>query len=55
MTAPAYMEGLREYSVELIEDDSTDSILFQCWAENQEHAKEQAESAYPDCNIIAVD
>lgn len=44
----AYLEGLHPYRVSL-EEDSGDSftLLFDCFAEDGEHAIEQALDAYP--------
>jgi hypothetical protein len=36
-----WIEGVRE--------------TFQCEAEDTEHAREQAENAYPGCDIVSVD
>jgi hypothetical protein len=43
------------YRVELIEDGGEeDSIVFDCFAEDDDHAIEQAENAYPNCVIRAA-
>lgn len=48
------MDGLREYRVSLRENQSDFSIVFYCWADDEDHAMEQAENAYPDCDILIV-
>ncbi len=30
-------------------------VVFQCLADDFEHAEKQAKSAYPDCIIISID
>jgi hypothetical protein len=43
------------YRVELIEDGcDQDGIVFDCFAEDDDHAIEQAENAYPNCVIHAA-
>lgn len=45
-------EKLREYRVTLKEIPGEKfTIVFDCWAENEEHADEQAENAYPGCEL----
>ena len=53
---------LISYKVELIEagtpedeEGERDSIYFDCEAENEEHATEQAENAYPACEVLEVE
>ena len=52
-----FFEGLTEYKVTVIEDESitNDTIFFECWAENMEHAEEQALNAYPLSVIIHIE
>jgi len=52
-----FFEGLTEYKVTLIEDESitNDTIFFECWAENMEHAEEQALDAYPLAVIVHIE
>lgn len=47
-------EELEEYFVDLIEEGQTEQIIFECKADNKEHAKEQAENSYPNCTIVGV-
>jgi hypothetical protein len=49
--------GLNEYRVILIENDdlSDDKILFECWAEDKDHAEEQCLNAYPSSTIIHIE
>lgn len=42
---------LKSYTLNLVEDGSDSSIMFECKAENAEHAIEQARNAYPSANI----
>ena len=43
------------YIVSLHEDAGDRFVLmFACWAEDADHAAEQAENAYPGCEIINV-
>ena len=47
------MEGLTEYRVSLHEEQGDKFILhFDCWAEDRDHAEEQAENAYPGCELL---
>jgi len=49
-------EGLWRYTVSLVEDPPVDfRTLFSCWAEDFDHAAEQAENAYPNCIIVSID
>ncbi len=41
------------YVVQLIEDGADDPILFEAWAEDREHSIEQAEDAYPGCEVVS--
>ncbi len=52
-----FFEGLTEYRVRLIEDESitNDTIFFECWAEEMEHAEEQALDAYPLAVIVHIE
>jgi len=52
-----FFEGLTEYKVTLIEDESitNDTIFFECWAEDMEHAEEQALDAYPLAVIVHIE
>lgn len=52
-----FFEGLNEYRVILIENDdlSDDRILFECWAEDKDHAEEQCLNAYPSSTIIHIE
>jgi hypothetical protein len=57
MAAPA---GLTYYQCLLVEfpgDSALDQtpIAFECWAENQDHAIEQAKNAYPNCNVLEAE
>jgi hypothetical protein len=46
-------EGLTEWRVSLHEDRGDKfTIYFDCWAEDQDHADEQALNAYPNGEII---
>jgi len=46
-------EGLKEWRVSLHEDIGDKfTIYFDCWAEDQDHADEQALNAYPNGEII---
>jgi len=48
--------GLKRLIVEYVEDhgDSDSVEYFACWAENNDHAKEQCENAYPSCKVTAI-
>ena len=52
-----FFEGLTEYKVTLIEDESitNDTIFFECWAEDKDHAEEQCLDAYPLAVIIYIE
>lgn len=48
-------KGLTQYRVSLHEDEGDAGILFfDCWAEDYDHAEEQAENAYSGCQIRLV-
>ena len=49
------MDTLSTYQVSLHEEhlDGVE-LLFQCWAEDCDHAVEQAENAYPNCEVVHV-
>ena len=48
------MDGMKEYRVSLHEDVGDKFIiLFDCWADDAEHAFEQAENAYPNGEILS--
>ncbi len=49
--------GLKRFHVYLREDHLTDleTVFFACWAEDVQHAIEQADDAYPEntgCQVI---
>ena len=52
-----FFEGLTEYKVTLIEDENmTDNtIFFECWAVDMEHAEEQCLDAYPLAVIVHIE
>lgn len=44
---------LREYRVTLHEEKGDAfTIVFDCWAEDADHAVEQTENAYPGCEVV---
>lgn len=44
-----------EYLVSLREDKGDKfRMYFECWAEDQDHAEEQAINAYPNCDVLQV-
>lgn len=46
---------MNEYRVTLYENvGDTHTIVFDCWADDMDHAKEQAINAYPDARITNV-
>lgn len=47
-------ENLEEYFVDLVEEGQEEAIVFECCAEDREHAKEQAENSYPQCTIVSI-
>lgn len=48
------MDGLSEYCVSLRENQTDFTIVFYCWADDEGHAIEQADNAYPKCEIVNV-
>lgn len=49
------MENLVEYRVLLHEDKGDKfTLVFDCWAEDEDHAEEQAINAYPDSEIVHI-
>lgn len=47
---------LSGWRVSLLHDpEDNEPILFECQAENDEHAIEQAENAYPGCKVVSVE
>jgi hypothetical protein len=57
MLAPYRMTFYRIMLVESPDDDTLDQtpIAFECFAENYDHAAEQAENAYPGCKILGTE
>jgi len=52
---PEYIRGLQKYRVSLHEHPGDKFIMmFHCWAEDTEHAAEQAENAYPGCEVLII-
>jgi hypothetical protein len=52
---PERRSGLKEYRVSLHEEPGDKfTLYFDCWAEDQDHAEEQAENAYPGCEILII-
>lgn len=47
-------ENLEEYFVDLAEEGQEETIVFECWAEDREHAEEQAINAYPNCTVVSI-
>lgn len=48
--------NLVSYRVSLREEPDVDNeIHFECQAEDEGHAKEQAENAYPGCEVVSVE
>jgi hypothetical protein len=45
-------EGMRFCRVILMEQGAEEPIAFECWAEEYDHAIEQAENAYPGCTVL---
>jgi hypothetical protein len=46
-------QGLEPFLVTLHEDEGDKfTLLFDCWAEDEDHAEEQALNAYPNGEII---
>lgn len=57
-----YTKGMNEYVVsmtECVDNDGTNIetyfFTFVCWAEDTEHAEEQALNAYPSAIIIEIE
>jgi len=47
--------GLEAYCVSLQEDAGDKfTIKFPCWADDPDHAEEQAKDAYPNCVILHI-
>ena len=40
------------FLVELIEADGDQPIQFEAWSDDRDHSIEQAEDAYPGCEVI---
>ena len=57
MSAPAGLTYYQCLLVEFPDDQSLDQtpIAFECWAENQEHAIEQAQNAYPSSKVLETE
>ena len=46
---------MRTFRVRLHEHkDNKDCLLFDCWADDADHATEQTENAYPNCVVVHV-
>lgn len=50
-----YRIELVEFGTEEDADGDLPSISFECDAEDEDHAREQTEDAYPDCLILEVE
>lgn len=49
------MDGLTSYRVTLLEErGNEEGIAFECWAEDEDHAAEQALDAYPNGVVLTV-
>jgi hypothetical protein len=49
------VDGLHKFRVILREDLAYDHTLtFECWAEDRDHAKEQALNAYPRGKVLTT-
>ena len=48
------MDKYRVELQEFYEGEYLDRIIFECMADDEEHAEEQACDAYPDCMILDV-
>ena len=47
--------NLLTYRITLREEQGDKfSIVFDCYAEDDNHAEEQAENAYPNCEILTI-
>ena len=47
--------NLLTYRITLKEEQGDKfSIVFDCYAEDDNHAEEQAENAYPNCEILTI-
>jgi hypothetical protein len=57
MLAPYRMTFYRLMLVEAPDDDTLGQtpIAFECFAENYDHAVEQAENAYPGCRVLGTE
>lgn len=57
MLAPYRMNYYRIMLVEKPDEQGIDQtpIMFDCWAEDYEHAEEQAENAYPGCRVLGTE
>ncbi len=42
------------YRVMLVDPGESEAMDFECWADDHEHARDQAENAYPGCKIQSV-
>jgi hypothetical protein len=51
----SYQVELLEADAELDEDGDKASTYFDCEAEDEEHAQEQAINAYPACEVIEIE
>lgn len=52
------MDGLLQFAVTYYEkdDDQMDNPLeFHCWADDEDHADEQCENAYPGCTTTFIE
>ncbi len=46
--------NLISYRVMLYEDKGDTEIAFDCYAEDDDHAAEQAENAYPNGEVLSI-
>lgn len=56
MRAPYGMRGFLASLIESPDNAELDHtpIAFECWAANADHAREQAENAYPACKVLEI-
>lgn len=47
--------GLQYTVLDVVQEGENESIRFPCWAEDADHAKEQAENAYPGSRVLGTE
>ena len=49
------MDNLNNYTIHLHEDKGDKfTLVFDCWAEDEDHAEDQALDMYPNAEVVSI-